>query len=393
MKKVRLAVVNSHPIQYFAPLYAYLEKGGQFEVTALYCSDFSLRGAVDPGFRRPVKWDVDLLSGYRAVFLGARAKERVPAGFLSLIVPEVWREVRSGGYDALLLHGHNYFAFLLAFLAAKSKGIPVMMRCETHLALSRSGVKRALRGLLLRTFYRSFDRFLAIGTANHRFYRAMGVADEKIFLVPYTVDNERFIADARRTSADRRGLRHGLGLPADAPLVLYASKLMPRKNPADLLHAAAKLRAKGIRFTLLMVGSGELEAELRALAERLDLGNVVFKGFVNQGELPAIYAASDIFVLPSDQEPWGLVVNEVMCAGLPVVAAKEVGCVADLVADGVNGYTYAARDIDALAGTLERLILDDALRTRMGEASLERISQWSYRECAVGLSAATRGFA
>ena len=119
---IKLAVVNSHPIQYFAPLYAYLQASGQFEVSALYASDFSLRGARDPGVGQTVTWDIDLLRGYDAVFLGERSKQRVPAGFFSLVAPEIWREIRSGSYDAILLHGHNYAANGLALVAAKTRG-------------------------------------------------------------------------------------------------------------------------------------------------------------------------------------------------------------------------------------------------------------------------------
>jgi len=117
----RLAVVNSHPIQYFAPLYAYLNRDPELEVTALYCSDFSLRGGVDPGFKQVVTWDVDLLEGDRHVFLGERAKRRSIGGFWSLVRPEVWGEIRSGRYDAVWLHGYGYAAYVLASLAAKKR--------------------------------------------------------------------------------------------------------------------------------------------------------------------------------------------------------------------------------------------------------------------------------
>src|SRR5918993_266864 len=99
----RLAIVNSHPIQYFAPLYAFLNRDPALDITALYCSDFSLRGAIDPGFKQAVKWDVDLVSGYRSVFLGKAAKKRTPRGFWSLICPQAWSQIRSGRYDVILL--------------------------------------------------------------------------------------------------------------------------------------------------------------------------------------------------------------------------------------------------------------------------------------------------
>ena len=141
-----------------------------------------------------------------------------------------------------------------------------------------------------------------------------------------------------------------------------------------------------------MAGSGELEQELRAFCTEHALDNVVFTGFVNQSELPALYAASDVFVLPSEHEPWGLAVNEAMCAGLPVVVSREVGCVADLVRDGVNGYTPAAGDIEGLARALRRLIEDEGLRRRQGQASLARILQWGYQQCLEGIRSALGGF-
>jgi hypothetical protein len=112
--RTRVAVLNSHPIQYFAPLYSYLNAAPDLDVTALYLSDVSIRGGRDIEFGQDVKWDLNLLAGYRSVFLGDAARTREPRGFWSLIAPQVWNEVRSGRYDAVWLHGHNYAANLLA---------------------------------------------------------------------------------------------------------------------------------------------------------------------------------------------------------------------------------------------------------------------------------------
>jgi glycosyltransferase involved in cell wall biosynthesis len=386
----RLAVVNSHPIQYFAPLYAYLSSDPSLEVTALYCSNISLRGAVDPGFKQAVTWDVDLLSGYQSVFLGNDAKERRPAGFWSLICPEVWSETRSGRYDAVWLHGYNYAANVLAMLAAKTKGLPVFMRSETHLGLQRTSVKRWLRDTVLSVAYRFVDGFFAIGTANYAYYRALGVPEEKIFDVPYTVDNDRFIAAATLTAEQRVDIRKKYGLPPDGKVILYASKFMRRKHPDDVIRAVASLRDKGFSTTVFMVGSGEMEQELRHLVTSLSMDNVVFGGFINQAELPKIYAVSDVFVLPSENEPWGLIVNEVMCAGIPVVVSDEAGCVRDLVKEGVNGYHMKAGDVGTLAAALEKLLADESARQCMGAASLSIIKGWGYEQCRQGIAAALR---
>jgi len=389
---VRIAVLNSHPIQYFAPLYAYLNTAPELEVTALYMSDISIRGGNDAEFGRNVKWDVDLIAGYRSVFLGEAVRTREPRGFWSLVVPQVWKELRSGRYDVLWLHGHNYAANLIALLAAKTAGIPVMMRGETHLGLARGTTKSRLRRPVIGALYRSCDRFLAIGSANAAFYRAMGVPDRKIFLVPYSVDNDRFVQSAKLTDEQRAEIRRRYKVPVKQPAVLYAAKFTRRKRPGDLLEAVRRLKQDTDRpFTVVMVGSGELERELRIFCAQHALDNVVFTGFVNQAELPAVYGASDVFVLPSEHESWGLAVNEAMCAGLPVVVSREVGCTPDLVKDGINGYMPAAGDVDSLARALRRLIEDEDLRRRQGQASLTRIQQWGYRQCLEGVRSALSG--
>ncbi|RTL71302.1 MAG: glycosyltransferase family 1 protein [Hyphomicrobiales bacterium] len=389
MTKVRVAVVNSHPVQYFAPLYAFLNADPSIEVTALYLSDYSLRGARDEGFGTSFAWDVDLLQGYPHQFVGS-VTERSPriGEFFSLVAPEIWCTVRQGGFDALWLHGHSYAAYLIAFAAARSIDLPVLMRAETHLRLSRGPVKRVLRERIMRAFYERCARFLAIGSANAEFYRSLGVPDASIFMMPYVVDNSRFMGAASMSADERSATRKGLAASDQVPLILYASKFQPQKRPQDLIEACAILRDEGHTFDLVMVGSGEMEAALKSLAADLTLRNVSFPGFVNQSALPRVYAAADIFVLPSEQEPWGLVVNEAMCAGLPIVTTDVVGAARDLVRNGGNGFTYRPGDIRGLAAALRPLVVDGTLRQQMGQQSRVIINTWSFEECRVGLKAA-----
>lgn len=212
----------------------------------------------------------------------------------------------------MLLHGYNYAVNVLALLAAKSKGLPVLMRSDTHLGLQR---KRWIRDAALSRAYRFLDGFLAVGAANRTYYRSLGLPDEKIFDAPLAVDNARFMAGAALTPEERAEVRRTNGLPEEGTVVLYASKLMRRKRPDDVICAMASLRDKGRAAILFMGGAGEMEQELRDLSKSLGMEKVVFGGFINQAELPMVYAVSDIFVFPSENEPFGLIVNEVMCAG------------------------------------------------------------------------------
>jgi glycosyltransferase involved in cell wall biosynthesis len=381
-----VAFVNTHPIQYFAPLYAYLTRNG-IEVTALYLSDFSIRGGHDRGFGQAVKWDIDLLQGYTPQFMGKAAARRRIGGFFSIVGPQLWSAVRCGRFDALVIHGHNLAAHHVALAAALTSRTPVFARADTHLGLKREAWRQSVRTPLLRRWYRAFDGFLAIGTGNARYFQAMGVPKTKIFPMPYTVDNDRFMAAAAEGAAPevRAATRARLGLTGDDPAILYVAKFEGRKRPGDLLAAFGRLQREGIATQLVLAGSGELEDKLRATVSEQQLRNVTFPGFVNQRELPRVYAACDVFVLPSDNEPWGLAVNEAMCAGLPIVLSEEIGCTEDLVVSGVNGATFTAGDIDGLVAALRTLLADPDHRARAGKASLERIARWSYRECVAGL--------
>jgi glycosyltransferase involved in cell wall biosynthesis len=277
---------------------------------------------------------------------------------------------------------------LIAVAAARLIGLPVFARAETHLGLSRRSLKRRLRRPIMQAFYRCLTGALAIGSANAAFYRAMGMPEERIFLMPYTVDNDRFTEGSRLSDLQRKRVRTELGVADADPIVLYAAKLQARKRPDDLLRAARRLQNRGVRLHVVMVGSGEMAAELVHLAGQLGLDNVRFQGFTNQSVLPRIYGAADVFVLPSENEPWGLAVNEAMCAGLAIVASAEVGCVADLVWPHINGHTFAAGDVEGLANALHPILVDTNLRQRMSAASRAIISRWSYAECAAGLHAA-----
>jgi glycosyltransferase involved in cell wall biosynthesis len=304
-----------------------------------------------------------------------------------MVAPELWGLIRKARFDALIVHGYAVAANLVAIAAANSVGTPVLMRGETHLGLSRvqlSGPKsQAIRTVLSRC-----SAFLAIGSANAAYYRAMGIAPERIFLTPYTIDNDRF---ARMSAMDpdmRAQARRDLGVEDAHPILLYAAKFQRRKHPDDVLRAAAKLKAEGLQFHVAMVGSGEMAGELKSLTQSLGLDNVRFHGFVNQSLLPRVYAACDAFILPSEEEPWGLAVNEAMACGLPVVVSAEVGCVPDLVTPGVSGQTFQAGDVDGLADALRPLTADAAYRQRMAAGARDAINRWSYREASAGIQAA-----
>lgn len=387
----RLAILVSHPIQYFVPLYRRLAKEPELSVKVLFCSRQGLDDYYDAGFGKFLQWDIPLLGGFEHVFLPNVRRTDNLQGFFSLVNPALFKELLTHRPDALLVPGHSNVTYIFGMLAARLLRIPVFMRCETHLLLQRSAVKRSVRRVVMGFIYRQVcARCLAIGSRNRDFYLSFGVPPERIFEAPYVVDNDFFIDGFQRHADERETVLGEIGLNKDVPIILFVAKLASRKRPMDLLRAYNTLRRNGHQAGLVFIGSGPLEDQLRAYTAENCLTDVRFLGFRNQSELPRYYAASDIFVLPSENEPWGLTINEVMCAGLPVVASEEIGAVPDLVSHGENGFTFPAGNIDRLTDSLERLVCHETLRREMGRRSLERIRQWNFDRCAVGFLDAMR---
>lgn len=356
-------MLNTHPIQYFAPLYQRItESCPEVELTVLYLSDFSLRGAKDPGFKQSVVWDIDLMQGYQSRFVGRNYTTCTPAGFWSLASPDVWSEVRRESFDLLWLHGYAHAAFLIAIAAAKTCGTDLALRGDSQLLLNRPGPRRCIRNAIINRLFRLFDWFLAVGTRNADYYRYMGVESRRILSLPYSIDNERFRASERT--------RIGGTI-----VVLFAAKLISRKDPHTFVAAARILQERDVPVLMLMAGSGELESELREMARGLK--NIDFLGFVNQSGMPEIMRRSDIFVATSDWEPWGLVVNEAMAAGLAIITSDETGCAVDLVHDDVNGYRIRHGDAKALADRIQHFARNPEKLKSCAQESLRIIEKFS----------------
>ena len=381
----RVACLVSHPIQYQAPLFRYIAARPGIELTVFFLSDLSVHAYRDSGFGVDVKWDVPLLDGYRHEFL-PRVGSWSGLSFWRPWTFGLRARLRRGRFDALWVHGYAHRGCLAGIAAAKSLNIPVMLRGESNLLSEtddalKLGVKRIAMPALLRTI----DAVLAIGRLNREYYLHYGVEPGRIFPMPYAVDNEFFRTAAERARPHRERLRAELGLQPGRPVILFASKMQPHKRAADLLEAYARLSPDAY---LVFAGDGEERANLERRARELKLDSIRFIGFRNQSELPSLYDLCDVFVLPSEHEPWGLVVNEAMNAGKPVIVSDRVGAGPDLVEDGVNGSVYPARDIAALANCLRRLIDSPEHRAAMGARALEKVSRLDFAADRDGLIAA-----
>ena len=344
----RVAYLVTHPIQYQALLLRHLAADPDIDLTAFFESDFSVDGYHDVEFNREIAWDVPLLDGYRHVFLPRRSFPRVPRegfDFWSPMSRGLRAALRDGRFDALWVHGYSRAHHLLAMANAKSLGIKVLLRDEmADIGRARSAARAFVKRGLFGGLDALVDAYLTIGSRNEKSWRGLGVERERMFRMAYAVDNLWFRAGFTEAATRRETLRASLGLEPGRPVILYAAKLIARKAPFDLLNAFARVadRADAGRPYLLMAGDGDLRGQLEAQIASSGLKSAKLLGFQYQKQLAALYELCDLFILPSERESWGLVVNEVMNAGRAVIASDRVCAATDLVHEGVNGYVYTS---------------------------------------------------
>jgi glycosyltransferase involved in cell wall biosynthesis len=376
---IRLIAVATHPVQYQAPYFRGLAAQTDIDLHVLY----ALLPTPDEqgvGFERSFAWDVPLLDGYCwDPIEGVERREAGASTFSGLSAPRIRAQLEQTVPGAVLVTGWQSKVLVQAARAARALRIPVLLRGESNDLRRRPLWVRVAH----RWYFRKFSAFLAIGKANRRLYESAGVPLDRIFEVPYAVDNERFGQAAASLRPRRTELRQGWNVDGSTFCVLFAGKLQAKKRPGDLLDALEVARKSHGDLRLLVAGSGELESELKQKARERRLP-VTFAGFLNQSQMPMAYAAADALVLPSDAgETWGLVVNEAMASGLPAIVSDRVGCREDLVIDGATGFSFSMGDVRAMAACITSLAADPIRASAMGEVARQRVEQGYSISCAV----------
>lgn len=344
----------------------------------------------DPELGRSEPWDVPLLEGYSHEFVQASFTFG-PAGFFCLrpLIKKLLQRLRP---EAVWIHGWGDIYSVAAWNAAWQLGIPVMLRGESHLKCLKGGwIRRWLHRQILTRCFGTVLRFLAIGSANREFYLSYGVPSWKIVDVPYAVDNERFLRTAKSVEK-ARSWRRRLGIAPNAIVVGFVGKQKAEKRPdlaVEAVAACAQQLSKTQQPWLLFVGGGPLQQDTEALARKLYPSRTRFLGFQNQSELPALYNIINILVLPSDFEPWGLVANEAMSAGCPVVLSDRTGAAIDLISpSNSTGRVFKAGSVKDLQRVLLPLLQDREALDAAGIAAENHIKHWSFAEDRRGITAA-----
>ena len=380
--RFRVLAVAARPVQYASPIFRRMALHSQLDFHVAYCTLHGAEAALDPEFGTSVRWDVPLLEGYKWTHVPNKGSQS--EGFFGLYNPGLWCLIREGKFDAVFCYtGYIRASFWIAYLASKLSGSAFLFGGDTVslTPLDRRMWKRPLKRAMWPFLFRLADQVIVPSTGTHDLMRSLGIPEDRITLTPYAVDNDWW--KAQSAAVDRTATRASWGVGPETAVVLFCAKLQPWKRPIDLLQAFAQ--AQPLDAFLVFAGDGPLREQLQTQATSLGIAHLVrFLGFVNQSALPSVYTASDLMVLPSEYDAFGVVVNEAMLCGCAVAASDHVGAARDLIAPVTPGLVYPAGDVAALSSLLRRLLTDSVELAESRQAAQRRMETWSPRENITG---------
>lgn len=383
----RLGIFTTHPVQYFSPVWRHLAAIPDIDLTVYYFNDEVVRAGRHDLTGVHVTWDVPLLDGYKFEFiqtdsdLGQRKKVLLenPAQFL-----------KDHKFDAVLIQAYVYGFQRQVVQAAHKLGIRTLLYADLTDEVpfyGRSRVKAFLRDLYLKRFYRNIDAFCIVGSNARSHLLKRGIPESRMFDTPFSIDTE--LLERQRGTFHRDEERAKLGIMPDQYAILFSGRLTARKAPLLLIDAIRHANSRD-NIVLIVIGGGELQGDIIKQGTEVLGDRLKFMGFVNQGELGRYFVAADAFVLPSEFDTWGLVVNEAMQFGLPVIASNKVGSHRDLIIEGQTGFVFKSGDRPALTEAIDALS-EPTARRQMGENARQHIQRNTPANAANGIAAAVRG--
>jgi len=379
-KRKKVKVIVSHPIQYHAVLWRKLYSLDGVDLEVFFCSDHAQEASIDKEFGLAFKWDIPLKRGYSSKTF---KNFGFGNGFFKYINLGLLMKLLFSKNDLVYFHGVNHFSAYVSFWIVRLKGTSTIIRNIAHLLgqAKQGKLKSEIRNLIFGSAYRASSYCLYIGSENKNFFKSFKVKEKTLFHAPHVVDNQ-FFQKRRLHSSEITKLKERIGVDTNAVVLLFCGKMIPIKQPFKLLDAYAnsKLISKSC---LLMVGDGSLRLALEKKANEIMKNDpqkaIKFLGFKNQTELPAIYSLSEILLLPSKRETWGLVVNEAMNFSNAVIVSDHVGCAPELVHNKA-GLVFKNDQVDELKFSIEKLVNDVDQRRKFQEQAFELINGWSVNE-------------
>lgn len=359
--ELKVALIHNIIAPYRIPLFEELSKDQNINLL-VYFTDVSEKNR---------EWNVDYNFSFNYKILPKITLNLGKETFYH-INPTIIKELYCGKFDIIISTGYSSFTTQAAFFLAKLLKIPfILWSGSTEYEPS---LFRTLSLPLIKHIVKNSDAFIAYGTRAKKYLVRHGAPEDKVFISFNTVDTKFFKEEYLSLKDNKYNLRRKLGFD-NKYIVLYVGQLIERKGLKYLLEAHKKLTER-YDVGLLLIGNGKQKSELIDLCGIDNINNVYFVDFVQKKGLPIYYSIADIFVLPSVEEVWGLVINEAMACGLPVITTTNVGASEDLVVNGNNGYTVKPKNASEIYNSMLS-ILDNAYVNSMGEQSLLLIDQFT----------------
>jgi glycosyltransferase involved in cell wall biosynthesis len=368
----KLAIITTHPIQYYAPVFKLLHERGKIGIMVYYTWGERSKVKYDPGFGSTIAWDIPLTEGYPFSWVENTAHDPGTHHYRGIINPKLIDEITQWQPDAILVFGWAWQGHLRCIRHFKGR-LPVYFRGDSTLLDEAPGIKSIMKSLFLKWVYRDINHAFYNGSNNKAYFKKYGLKDEQLSFAPHAVDNNRFAEDKK---AEAAALRSGLQIGEGNIVVLFAGKFENKKSPGAMLEAFLSLDKPNVH--LMFVGNGPLETELKVKAKNKK--NIHFMDFRNQSTMPVIYQACDLFCLPSKGpgETWGLAVNEAMACGKAILVSDKAGCAIDLVKVGFNGDIFEGGNKDSFSNALNRLVQSKSRLAEMGKNSAAYIKGWNF---------------
>ncbi|RYU91609.1 glycosyltransferase [Mucilaginibacter terrigena] len=376
---MRLAIITTHPIQYYAPIFKLLSQRGKVGIKVFYTLG-QQGNKYDFGFEKNINWDIPLLNGYAYEWIENTSTLPGSHHTKGIINPTLINKIKLYNPNALLVFGWNYHSHLKVLRYFKNK-IPIYFRGDSTLLNYSNPVKETLKYLYLKWVYKHISHAFYVGTRNKAYFKKYGLKNDQLSFAPHAIDNDRFKVDR---SEGANELRASLNLSAGDILIVYAGKFEPVKNLHILIAAIGALNNQKVH--LLLVGNGMDELALKQQAGiSVASNNIHFLDFVNQTYIPIIYQAANLYCLPSISETWGLSVNEAMACNKAILVSDKVGCAIDLVKPGYNGAIFKSGDENSLLKKLTELTGSADRLTELGKHSGMIIKDWDFTQIAIAI--------
>ncbi len=275
----------------------------------------------------------------------------------------------------VIIAGYSHLAMRSATKWAKQQGIKAILLSDSqYLDRPRNPILEALKGRWIRN---NFDAAFVAGASAASYLDDLHFQRDRLWRCYDVVDNQYLATKAKAVKESPYQLRQQLDLPER--FFLYVGRFSPEKNLLRLLeayHCYQQQNPHGL--SLVMVGNGSQETELRNRARQLDIQNIIWTGFKQISELPNYYALASALILPSISEPWGLVVNEAMACGLPILISDRCGCLLDLVFPGINGYVFNPTQVASIKASLDYFTAQSPQKiSAMADASTNIVNNYT----------------